>query len=61
MKNESVAIRSLGHDERWLEEQIKNDPTILNLGTAPLKVKGAQVIQPKAGRLDLLLCDKDEG
>ena len=54
MKNESVAIRSLGHDERWLEEQIKNDPTILNPGTAPLKVKGAQVIQPKAGRLEVI-------
>jgi len=58
VKNERVPIRDLGFNEAWLEEQIKNDPRILGLG--PLKVKGVQVIQPKAGRVDLLLADEDE-
>lgn len=56
--NEAVSIRELGFDEGWLEEQIKKNPAILGLG--PLKVKGEQIIQPRAGRMDLLLADQDE-
>jgi hypothetical protein len=56
--NEAVSIRKLGYDERWLEEQIIKDPALLGLG--PLKVKGEQVIQPRAGRMDLLLADQQE-
>jgi len=56
--NQVVKIRELGHDEEWLEEQIKKDPSILGLGQ--LKVKGEQIIQPNAGRMDLLLTDPQE-
>ncbi len=56
--NEAVSIRKLGFDERWLEEQIKRNPALLGLGQ--LKVKGEQVIQPRAGRMDLLLTDQQE-
>ena len=40
-------------DERWVQERISADPTILGLGDVILKDK--ERIQPRAGRLDLLL------
>jgi len=40
-------------DEKWLQEQIVADPTILGLGD--LVVRDVERIQPHAGRLDLLL------
>ena len=44
-------------NERWLQERIAEDPTILGLGDAVLKDK--ERIQPRAGRLDLLLQDAE--
>ncbi len=41
--------------ESWIQEQIAIDPTILGLGDLILKDK--ERIQPKAGRLDILLQD----
>jgi hypothetical protein len=41
--------------EKWVQEQIATDPTILGLG--PLVVREKERIQPNAGRLDLLLQD----
>jgi len=41
--------------EVWLQNQIAADPSILGLGDLILKDK--ERIQPKAGRLDLLLQD----
>ncbi len=41
--------------EAWLHERIMEDPTVLGLGD--LDLRDAEVIQPKAGRLDLLLVD----
>jgi hypothetical protein len=41
--------------ERWVQERIAEDPAILGLGDVILKDK--ERIQPKAGRLDLLLQD----
>lgn len=43
--------------ESWIQEQIAFDPTILGLGDLILKDK--ERIQPKAGRLDILLQDLD--
>jgi hypothetical protein len=42
-------------NERWVQSIIANDPSILGLGD--LVLKDMERIQPKAGRLDLLLQD----
>lgn len=42
-------------DERWVQARIAEDPTILGLGDLVLKDK--ERLQPRAGRLDLLLQD----
>ena len=44
-------------NERWVQNQIAEDPTILGLGDVYLKDKERK--QPKAGRLDLLLQEID--
>ncbi len=43
--------------ERWVQERIAEDPAILGLGNLDLKDK--ERVQPHAGRLDLLLQDRD--
>lgn len=43
--------------EKWLEDQIVENPSILGLGE--VEVRGRQRIQPRAGRLDLLLEDPE--
>jgi predicted transport protein len=45
------------YDEKWLQDRIAEAPSILGLGDLILKDK--ERIQPKAGRLDLLLQDSD--
>jgi len=45
--------------ERWVQDRIAEDPTILHLGNVIVKDK--ERMQPRAGRLDLLLQDADEG
>ena len=53
-------VSLLGHpevSERWLQQQIANDPTLLGLGD--LDVRDAERRQPGAGRLDLLLSDPE--
>lgn len=44
-------------NEKWVQEVIAKDPSILEIGDLILKDK--ERIQPKAGRLDLLLQDPD--
>lgn len=44
-------------NEKWVQEQIASDPSLLGLGDLILKDK--ERIQPRAGRLDLLLQDQD--
>ena len=44
--------------EKWLEDQIVENPSILKLGDE-LEVRGRQRAQPRAGRLDLLLEDTE--
>ena len=42
-------------NEKWLQDRIAEDPTILGLGD--LILKDRERVQPRAGRLDLLLQD----
>src|SRR5882757_7490778 len=44
-------------NEKWVQELIASDPKILGLGDLVLRDK--ERIQPRAGRLDLLLQDSD--
>jgi hypothetical protein len=44
-------------NERWVQELIAGDPSILGLGELALRDK--ERMQPRAGRLDLLLEDPD--
>jgi len=44
-------------NEKWLQNEVANDTTILGLGELILKDK--ERIQPRAGRLDLLLQDPE--
>jgi hypothetical protein len=54
MKLESVSIkRSEQLTEKWVQDQIADDPSLLGLGDLELKDK--ERIQSNAGRLDLLL------
>jgi hypothetical protein len=53
-KFEKVSIRKHPMlNEKWVQDRIAEDPSILGLGDVILKDK--ERIQPKAGRLDLLL------
>ena len=45
-------------NEKWVQERIADDPTILGLGDVVLRQK--ERLQPRAGRLDLLLQDAEE-
>jgi len=45
------------YDEKWVQELIADDPSILGLGD--LVLRDRERIQPRAGRLDLLLQDPD--
>lgn len=57
-KFEPVSIRNHGElNERWVQDRIAETPSILGLGDVILKDR--ERIQPKAGRLDLLLQDVD--
>jgi hypothetical protein len=53
-KFETISIKHHPQlDEKWVQARIAEDPSILGLGDVVLKDK--ERIQPKAGRLDLLL------
>lgn len=57
-KFEKISLKSHPElNELWVQERIKEDPTILGLGD--VIVKDVERKQPKAGRLDLLLQDAD--
>ncbi len=58
VKFEKISLKNHPQlNERWLQERIAEDPTILGLGDVVLKDK--ERIQPRAGRLDLLLQDAE--
>jgi len=57
-KFEPLSIRNHAElNERWVQDRIADDPSILGLGDIVLKDR--ERIQPKAGRLDLLLQDAE--
>jgi hypothetical protein len=58
MKLESINFRRSDIlNEKWVQDQIAEDPTILGLGD--LVLRDRERIQPAGGRLDLLLQDPD--
>ncbi len=59
-KHELVSLKGNAQfTEKWLQQRIVENPTILGLGD--VEVKDVEKVQPKAGRLDLLLRDPDTG
>ena len=53
---QSVRLRDAGKDEKWLQELIAKDPSILGLGDVDLV--GKERNQPTGGRIDLILADR---
>lgn len=58
VKFEKISLKNHPElNERWVQERIAEDPAIVGLGDVVLKDK--ERIQPRAGRLDLLLQDAE--
>lgn len=58
IKHEPVSLKNDPvFTETWLRERIEEDPAIIGLGD--LELKDVERMQPKAGRLDLLLRDPE--
>jgi hypothetical protein len=58
MRPERLTMKSHPElNERWVQDRIAEDPTILGLGDLVLRDK--ERAQPRAGRLDLLLQDPE--
>ncbi len=53
-----VRLREAGKDEKWLQELITNNPTILGFGD--VVVVQRERSQPTGGRIDLILSDPEE-
>lgn len=53
----SVQLRSAGLDERWLQDQIRDDTTLLGLGE--LEIVSREHRQPVGGRIDFLMRNGD--
>lgn len=56
-KLEQIRLRDY-HDEKWLQEKIEQEPTILGLGE--LSLVGRERRQPTGGRIDFLMHDKEK-
>src|SRR5664280_3546534 len=54
-----TSLRELGFDEKWLQDRITDDPSILGLGD--LDVITREHVQPTGGRIDFLMYDPEEG
>lgn len=59
LKAVPAKLRDLGLDERWLQDRIAEDPSILGLGDVQVLRKERR--QPTKGRIDFLLHDPDSG
>jgi hypothetical protein len=58
MRPERVLLKtSPDYNEKWVQDRIAEDPTILGLGD--LVLRDRERTQPRAGRLDLLFQDLD--
>ena len=53
-----VSLRSLGLDERWLQDRIDEDPSLLGLGD--LDIIRRERRQASGGRIDFLMHDPEE-
>ena len=56
--SKTVGIRESGFDERWLQDQIYENSSILGLGD--LEAVSREKKQPIGGRIDLLLKDPED-
>jgi hypothetical protein len=52
-----IRLRSVGLDERWLQDRLYEDPSLIGLGD--LQMIRRERIQPSGGRIDLLMYDPD--
>jgi len=57
-KAKQIKLREVGLDERWLQERITEDPSILGLGD--LLVFQREKKQPTGGRIDFLMYEPKE-
>jgi hypothetical protein len=57
-KSEPVKLREVGKDEKWLQDKIEGDPSILGLGE--LSIYRREKIQPSGGRVDFILSDPED-
>jgi hypothetical protein len=57
LKATPTKLRQLGVDERWLQDRIDEDPTLLGLGD--LQIVRREKSQPTGGRIDFLMYDPD--
>src|SRR5215469_14036930 len=53
----SIDLKSLGLDEKWLQDRIIDDPSLLGLGD--LEIAGREHRQPVGGRIDFLMRDEE--
>ena len=56
-KHQQVSLRELGKNEKWLQDYIAADPSVLGLGDLTLYRK--ELSQSTGGRLDMLLNDPE--
>jgi hypothetical protein len=56
-RHERISLKEVGKDEKWLQEQIADDPSVLGLGD--LTLFGKERRQTPGGRLDVLLSDPE--
>jgi len=57
-KAQPVKLREAGKDEKWLQELINSDPTVIGLGELVVIERERQ--QSSGGRLDFLMYDPEE-
>ena len=58
-KPTSVRLRDVGKDEKWLQEQVEKDPSILGLGD--LSIIERERKQSSGGRIDFLMYNPEDG
>jgi len=58
IRSEPKRLRDLGFDEKWLQDRINEDPSILGLGD--LLVITREHAQPTGGRIDFLMYEPEE-
>jgi len=57
-KAKPITLKDAGKDEKWLQDLISKDPSLLGLGDVILMQRERP--QPTGGRIDLVLSDPDE-